>query len=345
MSWRLREYEGLPARFLSTPAKGLHKLLGGPSLISVPGPGAPLFVSTLLHGNETTGIEALQDLLCEYQGKPLPRGLLIFIGNTAAAAKGQRLLPGQPDFNRIWPDADGNPQSGMPAEAVELAGLVMQKVMARQPCAVLDLHNTSGRNPPHACINILRGDCIQLAAHFAQRVLYFTRPRGVMSMAFAPHCAAVTVESGAVNMPQHSQLTLRYLKYVLEQGAPDRAAEAERSDVALFSSVARVELVPGAAVAIEPGSADVQLLPDIDGYNWREIPSGTVIASCEEDAKQPLDAYFRVTSPEGEDITGEYLKLEERRIVTKKTLTPAMLSTNIDIIQQDCLCYFLERVC
>ncbi|MDX1496284.1 MAG: succinylglutamate desuccinylase/aspartoacylase family protein [Salinisphaeraceae bacterium] len=340
----------MPDRFLTTPAKGLHKLLGGPSLIHIPGPGAPLFVSTLLHGNETTGIEALQDLLSDYAHKPLPRGLLIFIGNTAAAAKGQRLLPGQPDFNRIWPDANGEAQPGVPTEAAELAELVMQKVLAHRPCAVLDLHNTSGRNPPHACINVMRGDCIELAGHFAQRVLYFTRPKGVMSMAFAPHCAAVTVESGAVNMPQHSQLTLRYLKYVLEHGAPvqeplDSNDDSVQADVALFRSMARVELQDGVEAAIGPDSADVQLVADIDGYNWREIPVGTLLAQCDSAPNLSLRDCFRVTSPEGEDLTGEYLALEERRIVTKRTLTPAMLSTNIDIIQQDCLCYFLERVC
>ncbi|MDP2324627.1 MAG: succinylglutamate desuccinylase/aspartoacylase family protein, partial [Gammaproteobacteria bacterium] len=61
----------------------------------------PLFVSVLLHGNEVSGWNALRRLLASPQ--PLVRSLLVFIGNVDAAAEGLRLLPGQLDFNRIWP--------------------------------------------------------------------------------------------------------------------------------------------------------------------------------------------------------------------------------------------------
>ena len=100
MSLELRELQALPKGFLEASVADLHALLGGPTLIHLKGPQPPLFVSTLLHGNETTGIDALQTVLRDYAGTGLPRALSIFIGNTAAAAKGKRLLPGQPDFNR-----------------------------------------------------------------------------------------------------------------------------------------------------------------------------------------------------------------------------------------------------
>lgn len=61
----------------------------------------PLFVSMLLHGNETTGLLAVQRLLDKYRDQPLPRALSVFVGNVEAARLGLRRLEGQPDYNRI----------------------------------------------------------------------------------------------------------------------------------------------------------------------------------------------------------------------------------------------------
>jgi len=56
--------DSLPNGFLDTPARQLHCLLSGPTLIHLPGRRRePLFVSVLLHGNEDTGVVALQRLL------------------------------------------------------------------------------------------------------------------------------------------------------------------------------------------------------------------------------------------------------------------------------------------
>ena len=64
----------LPAHFLDTPARELHRLLPGPTLIHLPGRRQPeLFVSVLLHGNEDSGVVALQSVLRTYAGRPLPR--------------------------------------------------------------------------------------------------------------------------------------------------------------------------------------------------------------------------------------------------------------------------------
>ena len=56
--------ETLPERFLDTPARELHQIFTGPTLIHLAGRRQPaLFVSVLLHGNEDSGVVALQRLL------------------------------------------------------------------------------------------------------------------------------------------------------------------------------------------------------------------------------------------------------------------------------------------
>ncbi|MEZ5541944.1 MAG: succinylglutamate desuccinylase/aspartoacylase family protein, partial [Pseudomonadota bacterium] len=100
----LNEIQALPAGLLEARVEGLQALLGAPTLLHLPGRHPePLFVSVLLHGNESTGFYAVQSLLQKYAAGGLPRALSLFIGNVAAASQGLRRLDGQPDYNRVWP--------------------------------------------------------------------------------------------------------------------------------------------------------------------------------------------------------------------------------------------------
>jgi succinylglutamate desuccinylase len=94
----LTTLDHIPAGFLEASAGGVHQVLPGPTLIHLPGRKPdPLFVSVLLHGNEYTGLKAIQNVLGRYTTSELPRALSIFVGNVKAAAVGLRRLDGQLD--------------------------------------------------------------------------------------------------------------------------------------------------------------------------------------------------------------------------------------------------------
>ena len=60
----LHVFEALPEGFLGSEPSQLNKILPGPSLIVLEGQrNPPLFVSTMLHGNEHSSFEAIQLLL------------------------------------------------------------------------------------------------------------------------------------------------------------------------------------------------------------------------------------------------------------------------------------------
>ena len=112
----------LPTGLLDAPAADLYRILPGPTLIHLPGRRSPaLFVSVLQHGNEMTGLLAVQAVLRSYHGATRPRALSVYIGNVAAAREGLRRLDEQPDYNRVWPGADtaGLPEHVMTAEVVD----------------------------------------------------------------------------------------------------------------------------------------------------------------------------------------------------------------------------------
>ncbi|MCG8503558.1 MAG: M14 family metallopeptidase, partial [Sphingomonadales bacterium] len=179
----LRVLTSLPDGLLTAGPRELHKLLGGPTLIHLPGRHArPLFASVLLHGNETAGFEAAQTVLRKYApgggNRPLPRSLSLFIGNVAAAEKGLRRLEDQPDFNRIWPGAESG---GTPEHAV--MAQVLAEMQARNVFASIDLHQNTGINPHYGCVNRLQPAYLHLARLFSRTVVYFRKPKGVQSMA------------------------------------------------------------------------------------------------------------------------------------------------------------------
>ncbi|MEQ8234826.1 MAG: M14 family metallopeptidase, partial [Gammaproteobacteria bacterium] len=192
----LRVFDHLPHGLLAARPQDLARLLGGPTLFDLPArahaaAAAPLFLSTLLHGNEDTGFEAAKRVLARHGVDGLPRPLLLFLGNVEAAAAQRRTLPGQHDFNRVWP---GSPLPESCERA--LIAEVFDYVRTRAPFASIDIHNNTGLNPHYGCINRLDERWFHLARLFSRTVVYFTEPTGVQSAAMATLCPAVTVECG-----------------------------------------------------------------------------------------------------------------------------------------------------
>lgn len=102
--------DGLPDDLLDRDDVAILRALGRPTLIRVPGTGeaAPRAVATLLHGNESTGYQAVLRIL--RRRRTYPFDLYVVVGNVRAALEqglfGHRYLDGQEDFNRIWGRGD-----------------------------------------------------------------------------------------------------------------------------------------------------------------------------------------------------------------------------------------------
>src|ERR1019366_9575077 len=141
---RLRPYS---ARIPGLSGFATRRCSAGADIATLPGRDPrPLFVSALLHGNEDSGLVAAQEALRRWSSRELPRALLLFIGNVRAAAQNLRTLPGQHDFNRVWPGT-ATPD----APEARMARWIYDYVARRRPFASLDIHNNTGFNPHYAC--------------------------------------------------------------------------------------------------------------------------------------------------------------------------------------------------
>lgn len=331
----LTQYETLPAGLLDLPAARLHEILPGPALVHLPGRRSPpLFVSVLLHGNEDTGWLAAQAVLRKYADTELPRALSLFIGNVEAARAGLRRLDGQPDYNRVWPGGE----AAHPAESAMMQQVV-DAMRARGVFASLDIHNNTGLNPHYACVNRLEPHFLHLAVLFSRIVVHFVQPRGVQSAAFAELCPAVTVECGKPGTPgsvAHAADFLEACLHLSEFPAHRVAAH----DIDLFHTVATVKVPESVRFGFGTAEADIDFVPEIDYFNFRELGSGDLLGRVNAVAPARLVAL----DERGEDIGARMFDYRDGRITLKKTLMPAMLTRDERVIRQDCLCYLMERI-
>ena len=328
----LNETDILPAGLLEAEATELLELLGSPTLIHLQGKQTePLFISTLLHGNETTGFYAVQRLLKEYQDRLLPRSVSLFIGNVEAAAVQQRRLDHQPDYNRIWPGTHHDDCAEK--DMMKTVSNIMYK---RSPFASIDIHNNTGLNPHYACVNILNPHCIQLAGMFGSTVVYFTSPKGVQSAAFSDFCPAVVLECGQSGQADGVSHSVRFLQAVLNT---EKLSSEHPGHINLFHTVARVT-VPEIFTLGTDNSADIHLSHELENMNFEQLGTGSVFAGLNPDS----NARLVVTNESSEDVTGEFFEIENARIVLRKNATLSMYTTNERAIRQDCLCYLMEQI-
>ena len=330
---RLDIVNELPRGFLEATTGNLHGVLAGPTLIHLPGKRTePLFVSILLHGNEDVGLLAVQQLLRKYQKQPLPRALSIFIGNVTAARDGVRRMDDQPDYNRIWPGSElpPTPEHAIMAEVVE-------RMRALKVFASIDLHNNTGLNPHYACINRINHRFLQLAALFSRTVVFFHRPRGVQAMAFSEFCPAVTCECGKVGDESGVNHAMEYIEACLHlAGIPDHPVHA--NDVHVFHTVATVKVPADVDFNFGSGSAALCFADDIDLCNFQELPPGTLLAH-----RRDGEARLEVWDEHGRETGTEFLEFTPDEIRLSRSFMPAMLTRDVQVIRQDCLCYLMER--
>ena len=325
----------LPKGILEVSSKELHTIFPEPTLIHLSGKlAAPLFVSVLLHGNEPTGFMAIQQLLKKYQEKQLPRSLSLFFGNVTAAQYDLRRLDNQPDYNRIWPGTE------LPDCAeTEMAKNIVAIMKKRKVFASVDVHNNSGLNPHYACINNMDNQFLQLASLFGRLIVYFIRPKGVQSAAFAQICPAVTLECGRPDQQHGLEHTLEFLNSCL------RLTELPQhqilpQDIDLFHTVAQVKIDDKVNFSFKQIDTDLLLNADLERMNFTEIPPGTVLGTSRKNATLPLIAKDEY----GNDVTNDFFSFQNGDLQINRRTMPSMLTLDERVIKQDCFCYLMERI-
>jgi succinylglutamate desuccinylase len=326
----------IPDGLLTTPPTELYEIFSEPTLMHLSGVrDTPLFISVLLHGNETTGYFAIQELLKKYQGISLPRSLSIFFGNVQAARYALRRLDNQVDYNRVWP------HQGFSSDSKEslIMSQVIDEMKTRQVFVSVDIHNNTGLNPHYACVNRMDNAFFQLAILFSRTVIYFIRPQGVLSQAFAEICPSITIECGKTEHRHGITHALELIESCLNiSSLPTNPVL--KQDIDLFHTVATVSIKPDIDFSFTDSQSSVCFRSDLEKLNFCELPIGTGIGEISDPELVP----FLVINEDGKEVYDQFFRVDNHRLVTNCDIMPSMLTTEIDIIRKDCLCYLMERI-
>jgi succinylglutamate desuccinylase len=333
---KLTELDHLPDGLLEHPASALHNSLDGPTLIHLEGRNKqPLFVSVLQHGNEDTGWEAIRRLLkSHYEFDELPRSLSFLIGNVRAAKHRLRRLDDQLDYNRCWPGG-----SHEDSEPGKLFRQVTDRMRGLSPVASIDIHNNTGLNPHYAAINRVRPEFLRLASKFSSNVVFFTTPLGTQSMAFSRFCPATTLECGQAGEIHGTDHSMGFLEVCMQRSEiPTTPLDAD--EVHLFHMVATVNVPEDVLIGFGHVPTEIAFRENLDVLNFQELPAGISLGDVNGGPPKPLIA----TSLDGADVTDQYFRFDRGQIETVREIMPSMLTLDRRVIQQDCLCYLMERI-
>jgi len=119
-------------------------------------------------------------------------------------------------------------------------------------------------------------------------------------------------------------------------------------DIDLFHTVARVRVSPLVSMGFAPAQivsgfappkVDLVFEPDLDRMNFQEIPAGTPFGHLNGAGMAALE----VRDERGRDVVDEYFTISEGQLLLRRPVMPSMLTKDISVIRQDCLCYLMER--
>ena len=320
----------LPTGFFQAEIEHIRDVFPTPTLVKLEGKKSmPLFVTILLHGNEYSGLKSMQALLTRYLDQ-LPRSLYFFVGNVAAAEANKRFLVGQTDYNRCWPGTELAAN-----DATRLMQQVFDEVSADGLFAAIDVHNNTGANPHYAGMTDVTQHNQHLAAMFNHIALFYRYPKGVSTMAFDGVCPAITIECGRPG----DEVGIRHATELLDgllhmDHFPERPVAAH--DLQLVRTLVTLNVPQEVTFDFNLSSpADLTFDSGFERKNFTEITTTEVFAHTR------VDCPLTITNQQGQDVTDEIMRIEDGKIYLNKTLMPAMITLDKNIVRQDCLCYLM----
>lgn len=291
-------------------------------------------VTTLLHGNEPSGVSAIFQWL--RAGTRPCVNLACFIGAVEAALASpgfaHRQLPDDRDLNRCF---------RMPFEGRDgrLAAGVLDRLRAIAPEALVDFHNTSGRSPSYGVTTRLGNPQKALTALVSDHLIVTDLRLGTLMEATEDDFPTITAECGGAGDPRSDETAMTALRsYAMAESlwdTPQRYAQ-----VKTFHHPIRVSLEAGKQVAYGatamPG-VDLTLRADADHFNFGILNQGEILGWVRDASLGVVVA----RDAKGRDRTVELFAVDAGRLVVAQASRIMMMTTNPQIAVSDCLFYCL----
>jgi hypothetical protein len=335
----LRELEaGRDLDRASLPERDLDFLrqLGGPSLIRIPGRDSSRVraASTLLHGNEPSGLRAMLRYL--RSGVVPAVDVVLFIGAVGTALCdppfSNRAIPGERDANRCWRAPWDTPQG-------EIARQVLEHLRLVQPECLIDLHNNTGHNPAYGVAFQIGHAELSLVSLFADRAVHTPIELGTLVEGSVDICPSVTVECGRAGDPVADAVAWVGLERYLDWDVID--FEKPLVPLMLLEEPVRISVREGTTLSFGDApdpAAEVTISSDIDRHNFERLAPGSAIGWLQDAGGWPLIA----ERANGVECSRELFEAEGGVLRTRRAFIPIMMTTDRRIALSDCLFYAVQ---
>ena len=314
------------------------KLLQGPTHIHLTGNDSSRCraATTLLHGNEPSGLHAVFKVLKQAITPATDIHLFIVSVDAAKQAPGfvYRMLPHQKDINRCFSSPYGDTEQDL------LAQELLRNLAEHNPECVIDIHNTSGSSPSFGVTTFMDERHDALVSLFTHRMIVTDLLLGSL-MEISDHMMpTVTIECGGAGDSESNLMAIegliKYLTY-------DDVLSVEHSNLTLefFHNPLRLELLEGSDIAygnhclMEDG---VTLLPEIENYNFGIVSPEDKLGFVSGD----LAANLTLMDTSGKERLFDYFQLQDGELYPSKRLKLFMVTTNPEIARKDCLLYLAD---
>ncbi len=330
--------DGLPDDVLNAPTTlEALALLDRPTLVRVPGRGEQQArgVATLLHGDESTGVEAMLTILRKRHTYPFD--LYVLLGNVQAAlADGgfaHRFLDDQEDFNRIWGLNDPTTRQRLAADGI------LEILLDANLESLVDVHNNSGDNPFYAIVMNEKPETLHLATRFTTTLLYWDLGASTLMEAFADDIASLAIECGLPGRPESTAFAIDGLRRYL--GALTLPTETIRVDFDMLRGLRKVQVRPEVNFRFGGDLDDhIDFVIDerADRANFRQVSEGHLLGKVLPGGAIPV----MVTAADGSDVTRDHFDVRDGHVVLTRKATPVMMTRTVEAARKDCLFYLSE---
>lgn len=310
--------------------------LEGPTLIRLAGRDRTRtrILSTLLHGNEPSGLRASLGYL---RSAAVPAtDVLFFFGavGAARAAPGfaHRALPGEMDANRCWHPLRPSPQG-------EVARATLERLFAANAECLVDLHNNTGHNPAYGVAFEIGPAERRLVELFADRVVHTPLELGTLVEATIGSFPSVTIECGRAGDPEADAVAARGLERYLSADRLELARPTD--DLLVLEDPIRVCVAEGVGLRFDQRShpeVALTISDTIDRHNFERLAPGTTIGWVGVRDVWPLEAI----GPDGVECSRAIFEIAGEALRTRRAFIPIMMTTDEVVAKSDCLFYAVQ---
>lgn len=312
----------------------------GPTVIDITGKDESKcrVFTTLLHGNEPSGLIAMHRWLTANDELPSPTTNVRFIICSVEAANispifSRRYLDGGKDINRCFSD-DNTGDCGFCQRAL----LIEQAIKEVKPEILVDIHNCAGSGPAFAVAPLISPEVLSITSYFCQTIILSGLQLGTL-MERKFDCPMITVECGGSNDEQSHHVAYQGLKQLTLNEQSKNFHQSKSVDI-IYKPL-RLELKPHTSLSYgnhDEGFTGVCIKSNIEQLNYGISRKDQMLAWVDE---KGLDN-FELINEHGENVISDYFTCKKNVLTCAVDLRIFMATDNENIAINDCLFYVVK---